>query len=239
MKKIAVLVAALILLASVQSQTKNFIDQPYIDVTGHADTLVVPDEIFINILISERDTKDRISIEEIESKMVAALKNLGIDLEKNLSASDIASNFKLYLLKKKDIIKTKSYVLKVNDAVTATKVFMALEDIDISNANIDRVSHSKTMQIQNMMRSRAIADAKQKSLALTEPLNQKVGNAIHIADNDISPVSNDMLRGKASGLVIRGYNSLNNEMEPANISFEKIKIASTINVQFILLPEGR
>jgi uncharacterized protein YggE len=239
MKKITVLFAALFLFASVQSQTKNFIDQPYIDVAGYADTLVVPDEIFINILISERDTKDRVSIEEIENKMVASLKSLGIDVEKNLSASDIASNFKLYLLKKKDIMKTKSYVLKVNDAVTATRVFMALEELDISNANIDRVSHSKAKQIQNTMRSRAIADAKQKSLALTEPLNQKVGNAIHIADNDVNIVANDMLRGKAAGVVISGFNSMKNEVEPANISFEKIRIASTINVQFILLPEGR
>lgn len=239
MKKITVLATALFLLASAHSQTKNFIDQPYIDVSGYADTLVIPDEIFINIQISERDTKDKISIEEIENKMVSALKGLGIDIDKNLSASDMASNFKLYLLKKKDIIKTKSYTLKVNDAVTATKVFMALEEIDISNSSIERVSHSKALQIQNTMRSRAISDAKQKSLALTEPLNQKVGNAIHIADQDINPVANDMLRGKAAGLVIRGYASFNNEKEPANISFEKIKIGSNVNVQFILLPESK
>jgi uncharacterized protein YggE len=239
MKKITVLVTALFLFASVQSQTKNFIDQPYIEVAGYADTLVVPDEIFINILFSERDTKDKISIEEIENKMVASLKSLGIDVEKNLSASDIASNFKLYLLKKKDIMKTKSYVLKVNDAFTATRVFMALEDLDISNANIDRVSHSKAKQIQNTMRSWAVTDAKQRSVALTEPLNQKAGSAIHIADNDFNPVANDMLRGKLAEVVISGYNSMKNEVEPANISFEKIKIASTVSVQFILLPEGR
>jgi uncharacterized protein YggE len=36
---------------------KNFIDQPYIEVTGKADMEVVPDEIYLTIRISELDTR--------------------------------------------------------------------------------------------------------------------------------------------------------------------------------------
>jgi len=35
-----------------QAQMKSFIDQPYVEVAGNADTLVTPDEIFIAININ-------------------------------------------------------------------------------------------------------------------------------------------------------------------------------------------
>ena len=123
-----------------QTQTKNFIDQPYIEVSGNADTLVTPNEIFIRILLSEKDTRDRISIEELEQKMVNALKGLGLDTEKDLTTADMASNFKFYILKSKDVIKTKLYMLKVKDAVTASQVFIKMEELGISNASIETFS---------------------------------------------------------------------------------------------------
>lgn len=60
---------------SVLSQTKTFIDQPYIEVAGSADTLVTPDRIFVRIILSEKDTRDRLSVEELEIKMIGALKD--------------------------------------------------------------------------------------------------------------------------------------------------------------------
>jgi len=36
------------------AQTKNFIDQPYIEVFGYADTLVTPNLIYIKIIIDEK-----------------------------------------------------------------------------------------------------------------------------------------------------------------------------------------
>lgn len=54
------------------TQTKSFIDQPYIEVSGNADTLVTPNQIFIKIVISERDSKNRVSVEELENKMISA-----------------------------------------------------------------------------------------------------------------------------------------------------------------------
>ena len=137
----------LIVLAG-QSQTKNFIDQPYIEVNGTADTAITPNEIYIKIIISEADTKNKISVEDLETKMVNALKTLGINTETDLTTSDVASNFKYYFLKGKDILKTKEYILKVGDAVTMTKVITQLEDLGISNTSIDRVDHSNLENIK-------------------------------------------------------------------------------------------
>ncbi|MDB5191570.1 MAG: hypothetical protein JWQ96_1133 [Segetibacter sp.] len=215
-----------------QSQTKNFIDQPYIEVSGSADTFVTPNEIFIKILLSEKDTKDRVSIEELEIRMVNALKALGLDTEKDLTTADIASNFKFYLLKSKDVIKTKLYILKVSDAVTASKVFIKLEELGISNTTIDRVDHSDLERIKNIMRTNAIANAKARATALTKPLNQIVGPAIHIADTENY---NQQLLGRVAGIQIRGATTFQNDYkELPKIDFEKIKVTANITAKFVL-----
>lgn len=220
----------LVLLAS--SQTKNFIDQPYIEVSGSADTMVTPNEIYIRIMLSEKDTRDRISIEELEQKMVDALKGLGIDTEKDLTMSDMTSNYKFYILKGRDVVKMKLYTLKVTTAVAASQVFIKLEEAGISNTSIERVDHSDLDNLKNIMRTRAVADAKQRAIALTKPLNQTVGAAIYIADSENA---SQPLQGRVAGLQIRGIASAqNNYQELPKIEFEKIKVAGSINVKFIL-----
>ncbi len=217
-----------------QAQTKNFIDQPYLEVEGSADTLVTPNEIYIKIAISEKDTKDRTSLEELELKMYNALKALGIDVDKNLTASDMASNFKFYFLRNKNVMKSKEYILKVGDAVTASKVFIELESLGISNTSIDRVDHSDLESIKNLMRSKAIENAKARAVALTTPLHQIVGPAIHITDNEAYNPSNQ-LQGRLAGVVVTGYGLKEmKKTELPKIEFEKIKVATNINVKFIL-----
>lgn len=232
MKKLTFLAFMLVSVLFCYSQTKNFIDQPYIEVSGSADTLVTPNEIYISIVLSEKDTRDRVPMEEQEQNMVTALKSLGLNTEKDLTTSDMTSNFKFYLLKSKDIIKTKLYTLKVTDAVTASQVFIKLEEIGISNSSIERVDHSDLDNLKNAMRTKAIVNAKARAIALTNPLNQGVGLAIHITDSEnIS----QQLQGRVAGIQIRGYGTLReNYKELPKIEFEKIKVTGSIHAKFLL-----
>lgn len=233
MKQLTILALLLFTIFTANSQTKNFIDQPYIEVSGSADTLITPNEIYIRIILSEKDTRDRVSIEELEQKMVTALKGLGLDTEKDLTTSDMTSNFKFYLLKSKDVIKTKIYTLKVTDAVTASKVFMKLEEIGISNTSIEKVDYSDLDQLKNEMRTKAIIDAKKRAIALTQPLNQSVGVAINIIDTDNN--LSQQLQGRVAGIQIRGISSFNDKYEDLpKIEFEKIKVTASVNAKFIL-----
>jgi len=45
-------------------QTKNFIDQPYLETTAKVDTLIKPDIIYLGILIREKDERNKISVEK-------------------------------------------------------------------------------------------------------------------------------------------------------------------------------
>jgi hypothetical protein len=212
------------------AQTNNFTEQPYIEVTGHAVTLVVPNQIFIEINLSEKDSKEKIPLEELENKMVNALKELNINVEKDLSTSAYLSLYKSYLFKSKDIIKSKKYTLKVNDIQTVNKVFIKLEELGISNSSIQKVEHSDYESIKSDCRKKAIIIAREKALLLTNAISQTIGNAIHITDIEIRKENNTM---NQSVVIIRGTSSLS-ENNNNNIEFEKIKISATINVKFII-----
>lgn len=234
MKIIATLSILVLSLLTAKAQTKNFIDQPYIEVSGSADTLVTPNEIYIRIIISEKDTRDKVSIEESEEKMFLALKEIGVDTEKALTTSDMSSNFKFYLLKNKDIIKTKKYSLMVSDATEASRVFLKLEEIGISNVAIERVDHSDIKRIENIVRTNAILNAKEKAGFLTKPLNQNVGAAIHITENESG--IGVQLQGQMAGIRIRGANSISRfqKSDLREIEFEKIKVEANVNAIFLL-----
>ncbi len=234
MKRIVLTTGILIaVIVQVFSQTKNFIDQPYIETTAKVDTMVVPDRIYINIIIREKDTKGNTSVEELESKMESALKELGIDTQKDLTLNDLLSNFKRYFLKKKDVLKTKSYTLIVKEANTAGKVIIELEKLDISNVSVTKTEYSEIENLKMKLKAKAIIKAKKQADLLTSSLNQKTGSAIHISDFQSNQYVN-ALYGKVSGVQIRGTSSRNKSYSynPPDIQFEKIKVECSINVKF-------
>jgi uncharacterized protein YggE len=143
------------------------------------------------------------------------------------------SNYKFYLFKQKDILKTKEYILKVTTAETASKVFIQLEDLGISNTSLHKLDHSDIEKLTNTCRTRAIENAHKKAIALTSPISQTIGNAIHITDNE-TPFD-DQLQGRVAGIQIRGYSSYHKaKYEPPKIEFEKIKVSATVAVKFVL-----
>lgn len=228
---------AVLAVSALQAQTKNFIDQPYIEVRGEADTLITPDEIYIKISLSEKDTKNNISVEALEKKMVDALQSLGIATQEDLTTSDMSSDFRNRLWRNKEVLKTKEYMLKVHDAATAGKVFVQLEALGISHASIDRVSHTDLDGISNLMRTAAVRDAKAKAWALAQPLGQAPGMAIHITENNSGIVA--PLLGRVAGLVAAtGYGAQNKQEEWLAPDFEKIKVAAQVYVTFTLSGTG-
>ena len=231
MKKLIAITAMMMAAVFGHGQVKSFLDMPYLEVNGSADTLVTPNQIWISITINEADVKNKVSLEDQERKMVAGLKALGINTEKNLVTSGIQSDFRFYVLKQKDVLKSKEYKLMVADAVTATKVFIKLEEIGIANANVEKVGHSEIEKIRNTCRSNAILNARQKALALTIPVGAGLGSLLHVADYSGSD------NGFADGQIIRvrGISSMaEKEEELPQINFEKIKVSMNIQAKFAI-----
>lgn len=232
MKKIGLLLIIGLLFLKGYSQEKNFIDQAYLETNAIVDTLVVPDRIYLSILITEKDTRGRTSVEELENRMNTKLIALGIDTKKQLTLSDVTSNFKSYFLKGKDVLKNKAYTLLVYDAKTAGKVIVGLESIEISNVHLNKMEYSKIEELKIELKQKAVLKAKMQAESMLKPLNQKIGKALFISDLN-SNITN-LLQGKAAGIQIRGYNSnyKAREYQPVDIEFEKIKIESAITIKF-------
>lgn len=229
MKKIAFLLIITFCGASF-AQTKNFIDQPYLETTAKVDTLVTPDQIYLSIYIHEGEDRNKTSLEKQERKMAVVLENLGIDLQEQLKLDNLASNYKKYFLKRKNVLKSKSYTLEVFDAMTAGNVLIGLEAEGISNVRLIKTAYSKIEALKLELKSKAILKAKAQAEALTKPLNQHLGKAIYINDKYFSrPYFN------TTQLMARADYAMEKTIEtPIDIEFSKIKVESEVSVRFAI-----
>lgn len=63
----------------------------YIQVNGRAEEEIAPDEFYLSIVIDERESKGRQTLEQQRRDMIAALKRAGVDVEKQLKVADMSS----------------------------------------------------------------------------------------------------------------------------------------------------
>lgn len=220
-----------------QPGEKNFIDQNYIEVTGKAELDISPDMIYLTITLSDKNNKGKLTLSEIEKKMIDKLTALGIDTNKDLSLADFASSLKAYIMKTNAVILTKQYQLIVHDSKTLQRVFFEFQELGISDVSIEKTEHSKIEQYRKEVKVSAIKAAKEKAELLTAALNQKTGKALFIQEaNSMVPyLTSNILGGTpgiaGSNLKIRG---VSNSLTETDIEFEKIKVESAILVRFAL-----
>lgn len=217
-----------------QELSKNYIDQNYIEVIGTADKEIVPNEIYLQIFINEKDNKGKETLEQLETNMIKKLQEIGLDVEEQLAIKDLGSKFQFYFLLKTDVFSTKEYEVLVYDAQTAGKVIVELESLGISNISINRVDHSELDSLILAVKQDAIRNAQKKAEALADALEQQIGKAIHIQELDEPGIGN-VLRGQAAGIRIRGVSSMyGSRAAQPNINFQKIKIGSKVHAKFVL-----
>lgn len=236
--KYTLILIALFFTFSVIAQTgeKNFIDQNYIEVIGKADMEIIPDKIYISIIINEKDMKGK-SLSEIDKLMFDRLDAIGVDISKDIAIKDLLSNFQYYWFIKSDMNLTKEYQVITHDAKTTGKVFFELQKLDISNISIEKVENSKIVDYRKEVKIAAIKAAKEKATFLATAIDQNIGRAIFIQeiDNNLRPAL-ESLQGRALGLTIRGISnvSLESQIPNPDIEFEKIKLEANILVRFEL-----
>ena len=218
------------------SAQKNFLDQPYIEVKAEADTLVVPDRIYVSITLNEADSKNKKSVEEQEKQLETILKKLKINTDKDLSVLGYSSDFKKYFLKGQNILKTKKYSLLVRDAYTLGNVIISLEEAGISNTEVEKVEYSKSEELLLELKSEAVKRSRITADKLVKPLNQKAGKALYISDTNYGGIGDyelttneifslqemDYKKGSASEEFLR------------KLDFQKIKFSTTVYVKYQL-----
>lgn len=204
---------------------KNFLDQNYIEVTGKATIKIVPDLIYLRIQLSEKQ-KNKIDLDVKEREMIAKLKDIGIDVEKELVIKDMASNFSGKVFSD-EIVVTKVYILLVHDARTANKVISAMEKLEISNIKVDRLEHTKLADYKKECGIEAIKAAKTKAENLTAAIGQSIGRAVY-AEEVQMPMMNEL----SNNAYYKSETSVG--WLATDLDFDEIKIDYSVMVRFEL-----
>lgn len=228
MKRLLSLCCLLSLGSVLNAQTGTAPEKDIIEVTGKAEKEITPDEIYVRILIQEKnESREKITIEQQEEKLRTAVTNAGIEL-KNLSVSDVNADYMKVRWKTKDVMTQKAYILKTSTPQQLRKLFTELNKIEVKDAGIDHVSHSKMDSLSKTVRVMAIKAAKEKAAYLLAAINEKVGSCLVVREEapfyiNASNISNNYLGG----------HSMSYETTPdIEISFQNIKIDYSIYCKF-------
>lgn len=217
---------------------KNFLDRPYIETAAMADTLVMPDRIYMSIILNENDSRGRKSTEEQEKVLQEQLNKLNIDTQKDLTLVMLSSDYERYFLSGSKVNKIKMYSLLVHDGITTSKVITALESVDISNVSITRKEYSKQAELILALKAKAVKNAGKNAQAMAQATGKKAGDVLFITDIPIDGYNQN--KGN-SPVVIRGLASFqpgassiygSRTPEPLPADFQKLKFEVTVGVVF-------
>lgn len=229
MKKFLLLIALLPFSVFSQNNQKNFIDQPYIEVTGKNEKEIIPDEIYIGISINEDDKRNQ-SIEKQENLMIEKLCDLGINADKKLVVKDFSGDYNKVFFGSNEVNKTKNYELLIHETKIIPELFEVLDKLKINTVTILRTDHSEIKTFLQEIKIEAIKAAKSKAVNYANALNQSIGKAIYISESN---QQNNFTPNRLNEVVVSGYLSKNSSSY-TNLQISKINITATVLTRFEL-----
>ena len=228
MKKL-ILIAAVALMALPAAAQVQEAFPSYIQVNGRAEKEITPDEFYLSVIINERDSKGKISVESQQRDMIAALKRLGVNVEKQLKVANLSSEF----FKKNTSVATAKYQLQLGSAAEVSKVWQALDNLGISNVSILKVSHSQLERYKSEVRVEAMRNAKQNAATLAEAIGQTIGKCFYVYDsnNDVMPVFYNNMAVMRSA---KAFDAAEAAAEEEPLDFKTIKLQYSVQAKFVL-----
>lgn len=223
-----VLAAFMVVAASASAQQVEAFPS-YIEVTGVAEKEVAPNEIYLSITINERDSKGKISVDEQQREMLAALKKLGVKPDSQLKMVDLTSSY----FKRGNALAKAQYELKLGSAVEVAKVWRALDGLGISQVTVTKVSHTDLEKFKAETRTEAIRAARDNARALAEAIDQKAGKCFWIADYS-SPVRTVYAAANLKSRAMVEEVSFDAVVEEEGLEFQTINLQHRVQAKFVL-----
>jgi uncharacterized protein len=236
MKKQFILLVMIIGSMSISAQQQNSPpeEKPNIEVTGSAEMEVVPDEIYVSIVLREKNkNNDKWKIEAQEDNLLQKLKENGFD-SKNLSLSGADGDLQYRVFRKSKVLTEKRLLMKVQNAGEVNKLFQILDELEIEDAGISKTSHSEIEKFRKDIKIDALKAAKDKANYLLTAIGEQIGKPLVIREQDYTTYpanvySNVALRGASTQGYETRFNTKGFENE---IAFTKIKIRYEIFARF-------
>lgn len=185
MKKLTLIMALLFMGLYVSAQSVDL--RRKIDVTGLVEQEVVPDIINVSISLREyMNGKDKVTISDLEKQLERAVNEAGLP-KADFTINNLSS-YNYYDPKKKapDFLASKQYLIKFQDLNKFNQVLSKVDPKGIQSTNIDSYDYSKIESLKNELKLKALLNAKDKATFLLNGINEKLGGAIEITENEDS-----------------------------------------------------
>ncbi|WP_162098440.1 SIMPL domain-containing protein [Nitritalea halalkaliphila] len=203
-------------------------NDPRVEVTGVAFKELIPDRLFFDITLSEKDARTKMNA--LERDLQRALRDAGVDVEKQLKVKDAFGSLESRLLRKNEVQNTKTFELELRTAADLDAVLTQLSEKKITEIVLNRMEHSAINEELLELKKEAIMDAKNKADVLAATLSQRVGAAVYIVDTSM-PSTVIRMRGTSSLKMMADMEEL------ALLDIKPIRLESRLNVHFRLLAD--
>ena len=224
--------AACMMVATATAQVVEEKFPCYVEVTGYAERNVTPDTFYLSIVIAEKDSKGKISVETQQRDMIAALRGMGVDTDRQLTMVDMSGEY----FKKSNTLMTARYRLKLTSAADVRKAYSLLGDLGISSVSMRSVSYSKIADVRNEVRIESIRNARAKAEQLAGALEQSVGNCIRINDYSRDMTEEAVVTYNARAMKMAGNADGMMDIDDDDpLEFKPIKVTGSVNARFVLL----
>lgn len=216
-----------------------------ITVTGSAEMLVIPDEIYVNIILREYQKKnqDKKELEIIKTDFLNSCREAGL-ADSSISIQSYTGYSNYYWLRKKkkrdsDLMASITYQVKFSNSKEMDQLIEKLDDDATVSFDIAYTSHSKIIEFRRQLKIQAVKAAKEKGIYLTEAIGEKLGGAITVKEPEDPALTNQAYAGN---IQIRGINSLNSNFsykpgdndKSVDVEFKKMRLRFEVEVIFAI-----
>jgi uncharacterized protein YggE len=209
-----------------------------ITVTGSAEMEVIPDEIYVNVVIREYQKRgeDKKELETLKTDFIAACKTIGIADSAISIVSYTGFNNYYWLRKKKkspDLNASITYQVKFSASKQMDDLIEKLDDEATQSFDIVNTSHSKMTEFRRQLKIGAVKAAKEKAIYLTDAIGEKLGSAITVKEPD---ESNIRIANVSNGIYSQTRYESNYKPSDKSIEvdFKKIKLRYEVSVIFAI-----
>ncbi len=213
-----------------------------IAVTGSAEMLVLPDEIYVQVDLREykKMGEEKMELDKIKADFLSTCRSIGIaDSNIAVASFDGYNMANIWRRRKKDpdLFSSISYQLKFNNMKLIDALVDKLDDQATYNFNIVRTAHSKISEFRKQLKVMAVKASKEKALYLSESINEQLGQAITIKEPEENNYSDGTLNTNVTSNTAYNFKlkgELNDKYADAGINYMKIKIRYEVNVLYAL-----
>lgn len=242
MRTIFITLTMLVMMSAVPAQQPAANPFPKtISVNGSAEMEVIPDQIFVNIVLREYQKKNepKKDLEALKAGFIESCKTIGLP-DSVISISSYTGFNNYYRLRKDrhktpDLFASITYQVKFSNSKQMDDLIEKLDDQATQSFDIAYTSHSRMPEFRKILKIQAVKAAKDKGIYLTEAIGEKLGPAITVREPEEFETSNSRSNTMYSQRVVNVSNAVAYSTDKSvEVDFKKIKLRYDVDVVFAL-----